>query len=295
MAVWVLDHNGTVFVVDPATVAIVAQAETGRGRGASMAIGEQAIWVASYEGASVTRLHPETLRVERVVDVVERPVFVVAGLGGVWVTLQVFGGGLAKIDPATNIASRLNYEGMPKAASHGVLWIDQHRGFDTSALLQFDPETKDTIEIGEFENMGWVVPDDQGVWIPHDLGRDCAVSRIDPGASRVVQTVLLPRAVLPSALTVVDGEPIVATFPRPKEGTTAPPRTHNLLRIEPSSGDVVKSLALDDYYSLVAGYGAIWACAARRGQVLRIDPTELAITDRIEVGGELREIHVEHQ
>jgi streptogramin lyase len=167
LAVWLLDSGGTLFVIDPVTMKVAARLQTGRGDPASMAIGEGAVWVANYADSSVTRIDPVALRVEEPIGVWAKPIYLVAGVGGVWVRLQIFGGKaakIAKIDPSTNTTSRLDLDAVPKAAGHGVLWIDQHRGFDLSALLRFDPETGGTIEIGEFVNLGRVVPDDRGVW-----------------------------------------------------------------------------------------------------------------------------------
>jgi streptogramin lyase len=294
VAVWVLDSGGLVFVIDPATLEVAAQLQTGRGRPASMAIGEGAVWVANYEDASVTRIDPVAVRVEEAIAVGAKPIYLVAGVGGVWVTLQIFGGGVAKIDPSTNMASRLDLDAIPKAAGHGVLWVDQHRGFDLSALLRFDPETGDKIEIGEFVNLGRVVPDDRGVWIDHQFDGDWAVSLIDPASNRVDQTFPLPEGAQPGSLTVIDGVPIVGAFFPEEELPQAVSHRRPLFRIDPSTRRPVQRLTLQKHYDLAAGYGAVWAYEAVGREVLRIDPDDLAITHRVEVGEELRGIDVEH-
>lgn len=120
------------------------------------------------------------------------------------------------------------------------------------------------------------------------------MSLIDAASNRVALTSTLPEGAQPGSLTVIDGAPIVGAFFPEEELTQAGSHRRPLFRIDPLTKGTVKKLSLHDHYELAAGYGAVWACEARGRGVLRIDPDDLAITHRIEVGEELRGIDVEH-
>jgi streptogramin lyase len=293
LTVWVLDSGGSVFAIDEATTDVATRLQTERGRAASMAIGEGAVWVANYEDRSVTRIDPVALRVEDVIGALGKPIYLAAGVGSVWVTLQTRDEGLMRIDASTNTVSQLDLSGIAKACGHGAVWIDQPRRFDVSALLRFDPSTAITIEIGEFVNMGSVVPDDRAIWIDHESDRGSVLSRVDASTNRVVQTIAVPQ---PSSLTVIDGALVLAAPLFPKEELTeAGAHRGAMFRIEPARSGAVRTLPITGSYELATGYGSIWACQAGGREVLRIDPERLAVTHRIEVGNELVGISTDEQ
>lgn len=147
MAVWVVDSIGAVFILDPITRRIT-EAPAPK-RATSLTIGEGAVWVLSYDDRTVTRIDPKSLERVAVIPLDAKPTPAAAGAGGVWVELQVFGGRLVKIDPSTNIVVPVDLNALPKAAGRHWLWADQHRGFDRSALLRFDPSTGHADEIGD--------------------------------------------------------------------------------------------------------------------------------------------------
>jgi hypothetical protein len=283
MSVWVVDHSGMVFVLDQR--ARLTGEVPGLHDATSLTAGEGAVWILSYDREVVTRVEPESMTVREVIRLNGKPIHALAGAGGVWVTLQIMGP-LMKIDPISHVVHPVHLNAVAKAAGRAHLWADEHRAFDLSVLLRFDPATGEAVESSEFVNLGGVVTDDQTLWLTHQSGSRWGLSILDPMHTRIIDTVFLPHDAQPHFMALVDGTLIVTGH----RGDIH--RAGLMCRLDARSGEVLGTKTMDSLFVLASGHGAVWAYDAFGNDVLRVDPTDLAITARTKVGERLRAMAV---
>ena len=104
----------------------------------AMAAGAGALWVASEEAGTVTRIEPRTGTVVRAIPVGNGPSAVATGEGAVWV-VNGHDGTVSRIDPATNAVSgtvRVGGEPTAVAAGGGAVWV---AGGEDGTVARVDP------------------------------------------------------------------------------------------------------------------------------------------------------------
>jgi hypothetical protein len=254
----------------------------------SVATGEGWVWALTRQPhPAVWRIDPRSNQV--VGEPTPLPVdpwHIAVGAGSVWVTPNGADGRLLRINPRTGqISARISahpiYFGSVLAIGAGFVWTgnDDERYQGGATVSKLDPRTNrvvgtplvlgspQSIAFGQgalwvADHAGWLVKIDPATFTV------VARQRLDFGAHGVVVT--------EAAVYVAD-----AHGSRLLE---ADPRTAAIRR--------VVALAPGPIYPAV-GAGSIWSGsaagwedeAARDDQVVRIDPTTLAITERFHVGG----------
>jgi DNA-binding beta-propeller fold protein YncE len=139
---------GSVTRIDPTTNRVVARIGAGRGAGA-IAVGEGAVWVASFRGVgadnTVTRIDPRTNRVVATVRPGGRPAAIGAGAGYAWVVGDEL---LVRIDPKTNRVRRrstANREPSAVTIFSGAVWVANS---GASTVSRIDPRTLAVATVG---------------------------------------------------------------------------------------------------------------------------------------------------
>jgi YVTN family beta-propeller protein len=165
-------------------------------RGASLAVGDGALWIATY-GAVGTgngvverwRLHPlARLRTYRLAYS-EYGNDVTFGYGAAWVALGAPAGAVLRVDARSGRARRIPVGRFPDAVAvgFGSVWVVEK---EDDTVRRIDPVTGRTRRVIAVGHLPFDVAVDQGsVWVTSE----CAgtVSRIDPATNRVVGTIEL--------------------------------------------------------------------------------------------------------
>jgi YVTN family beta-propeller protein len=206
----------------------------------ALAVGAGAIWIASSDANSVSRLDAKTLGVRQTIPVGDGPSGVAVGGGAVWVA-NGLDGTVSRIDPRANKVVQTTQVGSgPVAIAYGLgsVWVANR---SDQTVSRVDPHTGDVLEtlaagtdaaaIAAGYGAVWVVDQARGriarlepgstapvltinvgndpsavalgkgsVWVANTL--DSTVSRIDPRSNRVVATI--PVGPGPSGLAVAD-------------------------------------------------------------------------------------------
>lgn len=151
-AVWVLNSDGRLLRVDPNETRVTASVSTS-GRSATLAVGEEGVWVTCCGPETVpgegglTRIDPETLSLSRI-PLEGHPGSVAVGEGAVWAVNSE--GSLWRVDPdrqevtasvpLRSSSGRAVATG-PIAAGEGAVWVADRKGY----LLRVEPETNRTV------------------------------------------------------------------------------------------------------------------------------------------------------
>lgn len=126
-SLWMMiDKNGTLGRIDPATNKVVAEIHVAPGSYA-VAFGEGAVWVTSTEKNLVTRVNPRTNVIEATIPVGPGPRFLNTGEGAVW-TINQGDGSVTRIDAKTNKVAATIECGIPGpggeiAVGEGSVWV----------------------------------------------------------------------------------------------------------------------------------------------------------------------------
>ena len=271
----------------------------------ALAAGDDAIWVASTEEHSVSRLDAGSLGVRQTILVGSAPSGLAVGRGAVWVT-NGLDGTLSRIDPKTNrVVQTIGVGNAPAAVAYGLgsVWVANRADQTVSRI---DPRTGEVIgtlpagadaaAIAAGEGAVWVADEARGrvlrldpeeepaaainvgngpsalalgagsVWVANEL--DSTVSRVDARSSAVVATV--PVGAGPSSLAAAHDGIWVANQ---HDGT--------LSRIDPGTNRVDRELRLGRRPEAVAASGAGVLVAAgpsaasHRGGTLRLAASSL--------------------
>ena len=158
-SVWVRFVDGSVARVDAKTNTIVATIPVGTGEFGSLAVGEGAVWVTTFDEDKVSRIDPATNKVVAEVAVGTNPEGIAVTPGAVWVSNHR-AGSISRIDPATNtVVATITFgktgPSGPKEIeiSHDNLWTSvPNMGF----VVRIDPATNKvvaTIKVVAVENL----------------------------------------------------------------------------------------------------------------------------------------------
>jgi YVTN family beta-propeller protein len=152
----------------------------------AIASGEGAVWVASVEDGTIMRIDPATNEVVATIPVSaggDGPWDVVAGEGGVWVTVgkQAHPSQVLRIDPATNeVDAHIDVDDAGVLATGlGAVWVGQFSQGDRGQLLRIDPTTNRvaaTIPVGPEPQD--VAVGGGAVWVLDDLTYE--IVQVDP-------------------------------------------------------------------------------------------------------------------
>jgi streptogramin lyase len=189
-ALWLLNSDGTVVRVDPATNAIVARIATTPGA-LSLAAGDGRVWISCC--GSETRpgtgrllgVDPSADRVTEQIPLAGHPGSLAIGYGAVWV-IDDARNALLRVDPTTHAITVIHIaaRGLADVASGtGGIWVTVRTG----VLVKVDPRTNqvvDTIAVpGSQSGMTTTVG---SVWI-----NSGPLVRVDAARDRVSETVPL--------------------------------------------------------------------------------------------------------
>jgi hypothetical protein len=240
-ATWVASQ-GALLRIDPQTNRVVATIPTPvSGENASIAFGEEAVWVTSGQANGVVyRVDPAANRVTATIGVPGGAFGIVVAAGTVWVTQYLpepDPGIVARIDARTNrLLPPIEVPNMPGAIRSGLdaIWvtsrftvsrIDPHSGAVTQPLHR----AGDVRAVGAGSLWGTYA----------NSAADAGAQRIDPGTGQVVATIRIPNGVLIAfglgTLWVAQDASTITS------GGNAPDRTKpgRLYRIDPATNRVL--------------------------------------------------------
>lgn len=276
--------------------------------GGEIAVGEGAVWVASFGARTVSRIDPQTNRVVATVRVGEgagndlHPGGVItAGVGGVWAAGFKESNAVYRIDPATNrvVATvRVGPTGdapLELAVGLGAVWVSQDEQ-EAGSIVRIDPLTNDARrivdvapkELGPGIGPGLVAAGDDWLWVQVGGFTNSRESynkllRIDPRTQ-----------------TIVGETSPICGFLAPDAGAVwALDCTGALKRVDAATNSVTLDVPLEPVLGGVAatggitlGLGSVWARILRvggtgPGTLLRIDPATGAVTARISLAAVL--------
>jgi virginiamycin B lyase len=146
-SIWMRFVDGTVARIDPVTKAVL-KIPVGHGEFGSLAVGEGAVWVTTFDEDKVSRIDPATNRVAAEIAVGTNPEGIAVTPGAVWISNHR-GGSISRIDPATNtVVATITFgktgPSGPKGIeiSHGSLWTSvPNMGF----VVRIDPATNKVV------------------------------------------------------------------------------------------------------------------------------------------------------
>jgi YVTN family beta-propeller protein len=184
-AVWLRLSDGSVARVDTATGGVVT-VPVGSGEFGSLAVGEGAIWVTTFDEDKLSRIDPATNTVQATIPVGVNPEGIAVTPGAVWVSNHR-GGSIWRIDPATNaVVAKIEVgptgPSGPKdiQSAFGSLWTSVP---NASVVIRLDPESNDvaTIDVAAVENL---TIGDKFVYASDGLGQ---MNEIQPDSNEVVR------------------------------------------------------------------------------------------------------------
>jgi outer membrane protein assembly factor BamB len=251
-----------------------------------VAVGSDAVWLASWGGGALLRIEPSTRRIvwrTRVGESQNGPLGVAVGKAAVWVP-NFADGRLWAFDKHDGRPQRMidvnGGGGVAIAATAGreVLWAAccaMETGGLQGQLTRIDTATaRVTARIGLRGNPQGVVVGAGAVWVG-DLSN--GVWRIDPTTARVV--LRLPVAA-PLALAADSGVLWVAA------GPTGPTSGGWLVRIDPASNRVASRFPLvGTPADVAAGDGVVWVTQPDIGELTAVDAASGKITARVPLPG----------
>jgi virginiamycin B lyase len=145
-SVWVMiDKNGTLARIDPATNKAVAEIAVAPGS-YTVAFGDGTVWVTSTEKSVLTRVNARTNIVEETIPVGPRPRFLAVGEGSVW-TLNQGDGSISRVDVKTNKVVATIEAGIPGgggeiAVGDGSVWVTSFE----YPITRIDPSTNKVVQ-----------------------------------------------------------------------------------------------------------------------------------------------------
>jgi YVTN family beta-propeller protein len=254
----------------------VSQAPIGKPPSA-VATGAGAVWVASADDNSVSRVDPKTNTVKQTIPVGDGPSGIAVGGGFVWVANSL-STSVSQIDPRANggsgaVVKVIQIGGRPAgiAFGQGGVWVADA---SNRSVRRIDSRTS---------RPGTAFPVDMGadavavgagsVWVAsQSAGR---VTRLDP-ASGNEQTVNVGNG--PSAITVGGGSVWVANG---LDGTVS--------RIDPQSNSVSSTIPVGagpNGVAVTPDAGSVWVSNEQAGSLSRIDPVRGVVVQTILTGNQ---------
>ncbi|HTI28804.1 MAG TPA: YncE family protein [Methylomirabilota bacterium] len=184
-AAWLRLADGSVARVNRADGAFVT-IPVGTGEFGSLAIGEGAVWVTTFDEDKLSRIDPATNTVVAEIEVGTNPEGIAVTPGAVWVSNHR-GGSIWRIDPATNaVVARID-AGQPGPSgpkdlqlAFGDIWTTVP---NSSIVIRVDPETNEvaTIDVVTVEAL---VVGDQSLYVTDALAK---ISEIDPESNTAIR------------------------------------------------------------------------------------------------------------
>jgi streptogramin lyase len=222
-----------------------------------VAVGAGSIWVVSRLANAVLRVDPDVDDVVATITLPQGPGSccppqIVVGERAVWVSHF---GALSRIDPATNaVTTKRAANVFSVAYGEGSFWV--LTGAEADVIGRIDPSTGTVLDsislrsVGRPGGAGWVAAGERAVWTATHYSK--TLWKIDPLGGRITASVALGRRV--AGVAAGDGAVWVAGT----DGT--------LLRIDPESASVVKTIRLGVFPayvwgSVAVGERAVWVAA----------------------------------
>jgi streptogramin lyase len=268
---WVIQYRGSTLTRLSATdLALVSQIPLG-GKAVRLARGQGAIWVADEAQGSLLRVDPLTNQVAQRVQVAQPgPLDVAAGPDIVWAAACAVPE-LIQVDPLSDqvVASiPLEEPCWTARLAEGYLWVS----VGDDGVQVRDPmsgQLKGTIAVGS--GPAALASGEGAMWVLNVNSH--TVSRIDPRARRVTDTIPIP---LQGNLTDISVG----------EGAVWVVGTHGLIRIDPDSNQIRGTLELPQSVRWVAaGGGWVWVSSYSQGSLIKVDPASLEIAQTLALGG----------
>jgi YVTN family beta-propeller protein len=238
---------------------------------AGVATGDGAVWVASPNQNTVSRIDPAARAVVQTIQVGSSPTGVAVGAGAVWVS-DYYGQSVSRIDPAADrVVQTIPVGSAPTgvAVGDGSVWVANATDGTVSRIDAVSGAVSDTIALGGAGATD-VAVGAGSVWVSDETGD--RVVQIDPQADQVIATVNVGSG--PTAIAVGFGSVWVTNS---LDGTVS--------RIDPATSAVQATIEVGDGAGAMAtGNGAVWVSDQYAGTVSRIDPTTDGVTRTISVG-----------
>jgi YVTN family beta-propeller protein len=184
-AVWLRLIDGNVARVNPSNGEVVT-IPVGSGEFGSLAVGEGAVWVTTFDEDKLSRVDPATNTVVADIPVGTNPEGIAVTPGAVWVSNHR-GGSIWRIDPETNaVVAKIEVgptgPSGPKdiQSAFGALWTSIP---NASVVIRLNPETNAvaTIPVAAVEN---VTIGDEFIYATDALGQ---INEIQPDSNEVVR------------------------------------------------------------------------------------------------------------
>jgi streptogramin lyase len=145
------------------------------------------VWVTAWEAGTLTEISPKSLRVVRRIRIGPRPTGLRAAGGAVWVGFGRSATAIARVDPATGKAQRVQVGVRAPSwfvAGTRALWIQA----GDNRLVRVDPAKRRVtarLTIGRTLAQGALGPEGT-IWVPDK--EQSLVYRVDPATARVVDS-----------------------------------------------------------------------------------------------------------
>lgn len=321
-ALWAVDRAGaragpdgsSLLRIDPETNGIVATIPLGVAVW-DIEYGEGYVWVLSLEPepgeGDILQVDPSTnevvARIEIPLPDTGYPPTVYApalGEGSAWVPVCCDDNELilVRIDVTTGQVVGEPFRlpgGAPFAVAAGHVWFVEEggalyglnvatsevdevlSGFDWPAGGFPDPST----ELDHGQLAVWVVNANQGSVTRIDLAAPTSgdSTPLPPPEDRPRVTATIPVGSFPRDIAVGGG----AVWVSVNDFTEGAPETHAVLRVDPSTNEIVARIPVDTVGNLAVGFDAVWTIDSIDGpqdSVVRIDPATNQVTDTIPIG-----------
>lgn len=203
-SIWATGADETLSRIDPKTLDIVPF-PLGI-TGSALAIGADAVWVASYDDGALLRFDPKTNSIAKVIRDQGSLQWIAAASGAVW-AVNRSGHELLRFDAGTGaITARISVERDPQSVAFGAgaIWVTRET---PRAVLRIDPATN-TVTATYPADEGWGVGAglafaDDGLWLGN-------VARIDPSSGRLLAKATAPASAEQLAIAVGGGSVWIA-------------------------------------------------------------------------------------
>jgi hypothetical protein len=249
-----------------------------------VAVGDDAVWVTSHAGLYRIDLPTGTAALVLANDYLFK---LTSGHGSIWISTGQ-DGRVLRVDPGSNaVTAEVDLGGGPVtelAISPDAVWASA-----IGDLVRIDPATNEVVDrVRSPGTFGDVAFGEGSLWAISGAGDDGAVWRIDAETGDVRQRVPLAN---PNFWNEIEaGEGAVWVSSSPIEHREGIPLAH-VFRIEPSTGSITADVALGDGASglgpgegatslttLALGESAVWAVVDFDGELFRIDPQDLGVS-----------------
>ncbi len=258
-SVWVRFADGSVARVDTKTGKVGKKIPVGTGEFGSLAVGDGAVWVTTFDENKVSRIDPATNKVVAEISVGTNPEGITVTPEAVWVSNHR-AGSISRIDPATNtVVATITFgrdgPSGPKdiKISNGSLWTSVP---NLGSVIRIDQATNEVLAKIRVENVEDLVAGSEAVYAYGAKG----LYEIDPASNEVVRTVkpdVGPWMFADGAYWGSDGK--------------------DILRLAPDTFDPIERLRIagteSGYADLAIADGSAWVMT-EDGMLLRVDLSE---------------------